>query len=264
MAKPYQIMGVINANDDSFYKQSRFTDSEAIAKLETMIEEGADIIDIGGVSSRPGSKAVSELEELQRLKPILDAIYAQKLYEKVELSLDSYSPLSLSYAFERGFHIVNDIHGLEDDAVCKLVSEYDAKVVIMHMQGRPETMQKRPNYNNLLEEIESFFKERIQKAEAFGIKEIVLDVGIGFGKTLEDNLTLIKKMAHFKTLSKELLIGASRKAMINALSPCAPEDRLAGTLALHLKAFDNGASIIRCHDVKEHVQAFKVHHALQQ
>jgi len=263
MAKAYQIMGVINANDDSFYRQSRFTDKEAISKLELMIQEGADIIDIGGVSSRPGSKAVSEEEELSRLKPILDAIYKQKLYEKIELSLDSYSPLCLSYALERGFHIVNDITGLRSDEVCKLAGEYKAKVIIMHMQGSPENMQERPQYTDLFEEIEKFFKERIEKADRYKIKDIVLDVGIGFGKTLEDNLLLIKKMDYFKILDKELLIGASRKSMINSVSPSLSEDRLAGTLAIHLKAFDNGASIIRCHDVKEHVQAFKLHQAIQ-
>ena len=262
MSKPYQIMGVLNANDDSFYKQSRFTPSNAISKIEIMIQEGADIIDIGAVSSRPGSVGVSDEEELQRLKPILDAIYEQKLYEKVSFSLDSYSLPSCAYALERGFKIINDITGLANDELSALVGSYKAKAIIMHMLGTPQDMQDNPSYENLLVEVENFFKERMSKAESLGVKDIVLDVGIGFGKRLEDNIELIKNMDYFKSLGKELLIGASRKSMIDRISPSSSDERLAGTLAIHLKAFDNGASLIRCHDVKEHVQAFKVHCAL--
>ena len=258
----YKIMGVINANDDSFYAQSRFSEKDAIEKIESMIEEGADIIDIGAVSSRPGSTPVSEEKELERLKPIVDAIYAQKLHESVQLSLDSYAPSAVAYALERGFHIINDITGLEDDEVCKLVGEYQAKAVIMHMLGKPQTMQDKPEYSNLFEEMEQFFAERIERAEAFNIKELVLDVGIGFGKSLEDNLSLIHHLGHFKKFHKELLIGASRKSMIDAISSSPIEERLPGSLAIHLKAYENGASIIRTHDVKEHVQAFKVHQAI--
>ncbi len=258
----FQIMGVINANDDSFYEMSRFQEKDAVSKIEMMIEEGADIIDIGAVSSRPGSLPVSETEELERLRPVLDLIYAQKLYEKVLLSLDSYAPAAVSYALERGFHIINDITGLSDDGVCRLVGEYDAKAVVMHMKGTPQTMQDSPSYSNLFEEMELFFSERIEKAEKFNIKEIILDVGIGFGKTLEDNLSLIHHLEHFSKFKKEILIGASRKSMIDAISSSSAEQRLPGTLAIHLKAYDNGASIIRTHDVKEHVQAFKVHQAI--
>lgn len=260
--KGYQIMGVLNANDDSFYEKSRFQERDAISKIEEMIADGADIIDIGAVSSRPGAKAVSEAEELERLRPIVDAIYAQKLYEKVTLSLDSYAPKAVAYALERGFHIINDITGLADDEVCRLIGSHQAKAVIMHMQGTPSDMQINPRYENLFEEIEGFFTERIEKAQSFGIKDIVLDVGIGFGKSLDDNLSLIHHLGHFMKLGKELLIGASRKSMIDAISPSPAQDRLPGTLALHLKAYENGASIIRTHDVKEHLQALKVNTAL--
>lgn len=261
-AQPYQIMGVMNANDDSFYEMSRFQEKDALVKIEAMIEEGADIIDIGAVSSRPGSLPVHEEDELQRLKPVLDVIYAQKLYERVQFSLDSYAPLAVAYALERGFGIINDITGLANDEVCRLVASYKAKAVIMHMQGTPQTMQVNPHYENLFEEIEQFFAQRIEKAEKFNIKELVLDVGIGFGKSLEDNLALIQHLSHFKKLHKELLIGASRKSMINSISPSEVKQRLPGTLAIHLKAYENGASIIRTHDVKEHQQAFKVHQAI--
>ena len=259
---PYQIMGVMNANDDSFYSGSRFSAKDAVSKIEKMIEEGADIIDIGAVSSRPGSVSVSAEEELARLKPVIDALYEQKLYEKVQLSLDSYSASSVSYALERGFHIINDITGLADDEVCRLIGSFKAKAVIMHMQGTPQTMQKDPRYTNIFKEMEAFFVERIAKAESFDIKDIVLDVGIGFGKSLEDNLALIHHLGHFKKLHKDILIGASRKSMIDKIAPSSVEERLPGTLAIHLKAYENGACIIRTHDVKEHAQAFKVHQAI--
>lgn len=256
------VMGVINANEDSFFSQSRFEGSSAVTKIEQMIEDGAHIIDIGGVSSRPGSEEVSEQEELQRVKPIIDLIYAQKLYEKVHFSLDSYQPEVLDYALSRGFNIVNDITGLQNDAVCEVAAKYRAKVVIMHMQNKPQTMQNNPTYENVLLDIDDFFTQRIEKAHAFGIEDIVLDVGIGFGKTLEHNLTLLKNLEHFKHFGYELLIGASRKSMIDTIVPTPVEQRLPGTLAIHLEAVKNGASIIRCHDVKEHSQAIKVFEAI--
>jgi len=258
-----EIMGIINANDDSFFQKSRFKDSSAILKIEQMIEEGASIIDIGGVSSRPGSLHVSADEELSRIKPIVDALYAQKVYENTVLSIDSYEPNVISYVLERGFKIVNDITGLANDEVCKLCASYNAKAVIMHMQGKPEDMQRDPVYENVLYHVEDFFKERIEKAQNFGIKELILDVGIGFGKTLEHNIQLIKNLEHFLYLGYPLLVGASRKSMIDKISPSVTEQRLGGTLALHLKAVDNGASILRVHDVYEHIQAVHVRDALK-
>lgn len=256
------IMGVINTNDDSFFCESRFSGSDAIVALEKMIEDGADIIDIGGVSSAPNSLHVEAKEELKRVKPIIDTIRQEKLYEKSSFSIDSYAPEVISYALESGFKIVNDITGLVDDEVCKLCGSYNAKAVIMHMQGKPQTMQDNPRYDSVLSDIYSFFQTRVQRAESYGVKDIVLDVGIGFGKSLEHNLMLIKNLEHFLTLDKPLLVGASRKSIIDKLSPSLPVDRLAGTLALHLEAVNNGASILRVHDVKEHFQALQVKKAL--
>ena len=256
------IMGVVNANDDSFFSGSRFKSSDAIVKIESMIEEGAEIIDIGGVTSRPNAPMVSCEEEFARIEPIVNLIAEEKLYEKCRFSIDSYTPNVIKYALESGFSIVNDITGLEDNEVCRLCAEFDATAVIMHMQGRPQDMQRNPHYNNILDYIYNFFGERIIKAESFGVKDIVLDVGIWFGKTLEDNLMLLKNLEHFLTLKKPLLIGASRKSMIDKIAPSSVEERLSGTLALHLEAFRNGASILRVHDVYEHMQALKVQEAL--
>lgn len=256
------IMGVINANQDSFYTESRFSPYNAIEAIEKMIGEGADIIDIGGVSSAPNSVHVGKDEELRRVKPILDAIKKEKLYNKTRFSIDSFEPEVIEYALKSGFDIVNDITGLVNGEVAKICASNGAQAVIMHMQGTPRTMQDNPSYSDILDEVYRFFEQRIAKAESLGVRNITLDVGIGFGKTLEHNLILIKHLGHFLTLGKPLLIGASRKSMIDKISPSSPQERLGGTLALHLKAAEEGASIIRVHDVKEHVQALKVQKSL--
>ncbi len=262
---PTQIMGVINANDDSFFEGSRFQKEDAISQIKQMISDGANIIDIGAVSSRPNADEVSELIELERIKPICDAIASEKLYEEATFSIDSYTPSVVEYALKSGFTLINDITGASDEAIIKLAVEHDAKLCIMHMQGTPQTMQKNPSYEDVMVEVSKFFEERIAKCEALGMerKNIILDVGIGFGKTLEHNITLIKNMAHFKVFGCEVLVGASRKSMIDKIIPTSVEERLAGTLAIHLKAVENGASIVRCHDVKEHVQALAVWEAMQ-
>ena len=260
--KECEIMGVINANDDSFFSGSRFLERDAVVMIEQMIEEGADIIDIGAVSSRPNAAIVSATEELERITPILELIKEKNIAQNVRLSIDSYEPLVIQKALNAGFTIVNDITGLENDAVCELCASYEATAVIMHMQGTPQTMQNSPIYNSVLDDVYSFFSERIEKAEHFGIKDIVLDVGIGFGKSLEDNISLIKNLEHFLTLEKKLLVGASRKSMIDKIFPSSVEQRLSGTLTLHLEAFRNGAAMLRVHDVYAHKQALEVQKAL--
>jgi len=261
--KNVQIMGVVNTNEDSFFEGSRFRGKAAVAHIEGMIEAGAEIIDLGGVSSRPGSEPVPETEELERVKPVIDAAYEHRLYERALFSIDSYAPSVVSYALEHGFGIVNDITGLENNAVAALCGEYDATAVIMHMQGTPQTMQQAPQYKNgLFETLSDFFEARIEKAEAFGVKKIVLDVGIGFGKSLEDNLKLIRDLEHFLCFGHPLLVGASRKSMIDKIVPSETSKRLPGTLALHMEAVRNGAQIVRVHDVEAHVQALKVFKAV--
>ena len=262
---PLQIMGVINANDDSFFEGSRFVEKDAIVEIEKMIDEGAAIIDIGAVSSRPGANPVSERVELERIKPICDMIAEQKLYEKATFSIDSYTPSVVEYALKSGFRLVNDITGASDNALILLAVKYNARLCIMHMQGVPQSMQKDPVYGNVMVEMDQFFEARIAKCEALGLskEKIILDVGIGFGKTLEHNLTLVKNLKHFRHFGCEILIGASRKSMIDKIIPTPTEARLPGTLAIHLKAVENGANIVRCHDVAAHRQALAVAEVLK-
>ena len=256
--KPTKIMGVINANEDSFFEGSRFKESDAIAKIEKMIEDGADIIDIGAVSSRPGSVAVCAEEELRRLEFLFASIHSQKLFEKVNFSIDSYEPVVIEKALDCGFAIVNDISGIKNIEIANLSAKYDASLVIMHMQGEPQTMQQNPIYSNVMTDVDEFFRNKIEIAKNAGVENIILDVGIGFGKKLEHNLELLRHLEHFLHFGYEVLIGASRKSMINEIFPSAVPDRLAGTLAIHLDAVNKGASIVRCHDVYEHKQALLV------
>ena len=262
---PLQIMGVINANDDSFFEGSRFVAEDAITQIEKMILDGANIIDIGAVSSRPGAQKVNELVELERIKPICDMIKEQKLTQKVTFSIDSYTPSVVAYALNTGFTVVNDITGASNEKIINLAVKHETKLCLMHMQGDPKTMQKDPQYEDVMVEVSDFFEERISRCEALGLsrENIILDVGIGFGKTLEHNIILIKNMAHFKKFGCELLVGASRKSLIDKIISSTTEERLPGTLALHLKAVENGASIVRCHDVSEHTQALAVFSALR-
>jgi len=264
-AKKYtnvKIMGVINANSDSFYSKSRFEGNKATEKIISMIEDGADIIDIGAVSSAPNTESVDEDEELRRLEPIFEAISKSDIAKKVTLSLDTFRGKVASQALDVGFEIINDITALSESTLGEAVAKKGATLVLMHMQGTPKTMQVSPSYNDVLDEISTFFEERCEKAKNLGIENIILDVGIGFGKRPEDNIALVKHLAHFRRFGYELLIGISRKSMIDKISPSPPEDRLAGTLALHLLSIQNGATIIRCHDVKEHKQMLRIYEAL--
>lgn len=257
---PIEVMGVINANEDSFFAGSRFKLEAAIEQIKQMIADGATIIDIGAVSSRPGAEVVSAEAELERIQPICDLIRSEKLDTSATFSIDSYTPSVVEYALQSGFKLINDITGAIDERLIELAIAYHAKLCIMHMQGTPQMMQTDPHYEDVMVEVSRFFGERITKCEAMGLSReaIILDVGIGFGKTLEHNTTLIKHMRHFKKFGCQMLAGASRKSMIDKIVPTSTVERLPGTLAIHLKSIEQGATIIRCHDVKEHIQAIKV------
>lgn len=257
-----KIMGVLNVNEDSFYAPSRRVGKEAMKRVEEMIKEGADIIDVGAVSSRPGTVWVEFDEERRRLDTLLRDIYSSGVYKEVVFSIDTINPDIAKLSFDSGFRILNDIEGFKNPKNIQVVSEYGAGAIIMHMQGTPKTMQKNPVYSDVIYEIEDFFKSKIASLKEAGIEDLILDVGIGFGKSLEHNLLLIKHLLHFKYLGYPLLVGASRKSMIDKLSPSLPEDRLGGTIAIHIEAIRNGASIIRVHDVFAHKQALSILQAL--
>jgi dihydropteroate synthase len=260
-----KIMGVINTNDDSFNAASRFKGDAATTRIETMIAQGAEIIDVGGVSSRPGSVYCGVEEELRRVQDVLQSIDEKKLFEKAVFSIDSFEPKVVEKALRCGFKIINDITGLQNPVLAKLAKEYGAQICIMHMQNNPQDMQKAPVYEDVVLEVEEFFAQRLEIAYAHGLsqKDVILDVGIGFGKTLEHNIELLTNLNHFQKFGCELLVGASRKSMIDKIAPAPVEQRLGGTLALHLLAYRNGASILRAHDVFEHVQALNVCKALK-
>lgn len=251
-----EIMGVTNINEDSFNEESRVNEESAIARIESHIESGATYIDLGGVSSRPGSKYCGSDEEFRRIKGVISEIYRLNLHEKAKFSLDSFDERCLKFALDHGFSMINDITG--DTSLSKLAAQYDVEYCLMHMKGKPTTMQVEPTYDDLIDEIDSFFSEKISECESYGCKKIVLDVGIGFGKSPQDNMYLIKHLEHFLRFSCSLFVGASRKSVIGHYANAVIKDRLAGSLYLHLKAYENGATIIRTHDVKEHIQMFKM------
>lgn len=265
-AKPekVKIMGVLNLNNDSFNKQSRVDETDFEKRLLAMLDEGADYIDIGAVSSRPGSRYCGKEEEFKRLNFALDLIYKKNYYERAIFSLDSFDEYCLEYALNKGFKLINDIQGLRNEKLAILAKKYSATYCLMHMQNDPHNMQDKPEYDFILADIESFFKEKLELLSSFGVGEILLDVGIGFGKSPRHNMLLIKHLEHFLHFQKPLLVGASRKSVINAYYKSEVDERLAGSLFLHLKAYENGASIIRTHDVKEHKQLFAMAKAMKE
>ncbi len=260
--KKAELMAVINVNEDSFNAKSRVSEEDFEKRLNDFLALKPEYIDIGSVSSRPGSEYCGKEEEFKRLKKVLDLIYEKNYYEQAIFSLDSFDEYCLEYALNKGFKLINDITSLRNLNLAKLASKYGAKYCLMHMQNNPNNMQDNPFYEDLLDEMTLFFKEKLELLESFGVKESILDVGIGFGKSAGHNMILIKHLEHFLQFNKPLLIGASRKSVINAYFQSEIKDRLAGTLYLHLKAFENGASIIRVHDLYEHKQLFALAQAM--
>lgn len=260
--KKAELMAVINVNEDSFNAKSRVSEEDFEKRLNDFLALKPEYIDIGAVSSRPGSEYCGKEEEFKRLKKVLDLIYEKNYYEQAIFSLDSFDEYCLEYALNKGFKLINDITSLRNLNLAKLASKYGAKYCLIHMQNNPNNMQDNPFYEDLLDEMTLFFKEKLELLESFGVKESILDVGIGFGKSAGHNMILIKHLEHFLQFNKPLLIGASRKSVINAYFQSEIKDRLAGTLYLHLKAFENGASIIRVHDLYEHKQLFALAQAM--
>jgi len=243
-------MGILNVTPDSFSDGGNFLDPKKASDHGLhLLEEGADILDIGGESSRPGSDPVPIEEEIKRTIPVIQAIRAQT---KALLSIDTTKARVAQAALDAGVDIINDISsGRFDPDMLPLAAQYQVPVILMHMQGTPKSMQEKPSYKNLLEEIKQFLEDRIAAAQDAGIstESIIIDPGIGFGKTYQDNLTLIKHLDHFKDLRRPLLVGISRKAFIGKILDLPPEERVEGTIASALLSILQGAQILRVHDV---------------
>jgi len=244
------IMGILNTTPDSFSDGGKFLEiGKAVDHALQMAEDGADIIDIGGESTRPGSKPVSVDEEQDRILPVIEKL---RTYSNVLISVDTYKSAVAGSAIEAGADIVNDISaGLFDPAMSEIVIDAQVPYIIMHIKGTPRDMQQNPVYRDATDEIYTFFEQRIMELTAAGHSKIMIDPGIGFGKRLQDNLELIRNLDEFRFLGFPVLIGTSRKSFIGQLLNKNVEDRLAGTLSSVSYAIENGADIIRVHDVKQ-------------
>ena len=265
------IMGVLNATPDSFYPDSRaVTVEDALAKADVLIREGADVLDIGGESTRPGASPVSQQEELDRVLPLVDAIHTR--WPDLPLSIDTQKAEVARQALAHGATLINDISAMrQDPEMSAVIAESGAPVLLMHMQGTPRTMQRHPSYRNVMDELKTFFTERLFTATRRGISEdkIILDPGIGFGKSLEHNLTILKNLSQLTVFKRPILVGISRKSFIGKLMgsteshPLPVEHRLEGTLAATLWALKEHANGFRVHDVGATRQAIQTWQSLQ-
>jgi len=249
------VMGIINATPDSFYEGHLNLSTEAILSLAgKMIADGADILDIGGQSTKPGSDPISVQEELDRVLPVIDAVH--KAYPDTIISVDTYNSEVARSGVTAGASIINDISGGNlDDAMLATVAALKVPYVCMHMQGTPSTMQKEPMYKDVVKEVLDYFIGKLDECSKAGIKDVIIDPGFGFGKTIEHNFKLLKNLSTFSITNRPLLAGLSRKSTIYRTLGITPAEALNGTTVLNTMALLNGASILRVHDVKEAKEA---------
>lgn len=254
-----RIMGIINTTPDSFYDGSRLPDpGQALERARQMIHDGAHILDVGAVSSRPGAEEISEQEEMDRLWPVLEAL--RKDFPDFPISVDTWRSGVVRRTRENfGINLINDITaGLRDEEMFKTVSELGLPYIMMHMQGSPEDMQESPEYTHVVDDLLQFFSERVYKLRKLGLNDIIIDPGFGFGKTLEQNYVLLKELHSFQMFELPLMVGISRKSMIYKVLETDPEHALAGTTAAHMAALIQGAGLLRVHDVKEAADTVKI------
>jgi dihydropteroate synthase len=256
-----KLMGVVNVTPDSFSDGGLYLDSDAaVAHGEKLVRDGADVLDVGGESTRPGAAEVGEAEELRRVEPVVAGLTGA-----ATVSIDTSKLAVAEAALDAGASIVNDVTALRrDPEMAALCAERGAGVVLMHMPGNPRTMQDNPAYEDVLDEIKAFLTERIEAAIAAGVEEerIWLDPGIGFGKTVEHNLELLRRLAELRELGRPLVIGASRKSFIGRIDGSEVDDRLGGSIASSVLAAAEGADVLRVHDVAETAQAIRVAEAI--
>ena len=257
-------MGILNATPDSFSDGGKYIHVDrALDMIHIMHKDGASIIDIGGESTRPGSEPVSEQEEIDRVIPILEKAYAT--FPKLTYSIDTTKLRVAEEALKSGATIINDVSGLQKEPeMASLAAKHDAGYVIMHSQGDPKTMQDAPSYKNVLEDVFSFLKEKVEFAQSKGVKNIVVDPGLGFGKSLQHNLKILAHLDKFVEIGVPVLVGASRKSMIGKILDDRPVDgRLIGSVSIHYDALMKGAKILRVHDVKEASDSLRIFQAIQ-
>jgi dihydropteroate synthase len=252
------VMGILNLTPDSFFDGGRYTRKDAwISQTEKMIQDGASIIDLGAVSTRPGAQNVSEEEEISRLLPAVELLCAK--YPGTVFSVDTYRAKVVNLTALAGAGIINDISGGRMDAgLFTTVAETGLPYILMHMQGTPAVMQKNPVYSDVTNEVSNFFEQNLVSLHQAGIHQVILDPGFGFGKSIEHNYKMLRELSIFKKYGCPVLVGISRKSMIYKLLEITPEDALPATSALHMIALINGADILRVHDVKEAVQVVKM------
>jgi dihydropteroate synthase len=258
------VMGILNTTPDSFSDGGLFVSKNAaIDRIGTMVEDGAQIIDVGGESTRPGSEPVSVDEELERVLPVLEEAVIK--YQETLFSIDTTKYEVAKRALDLGVHFINDVSGLrKEPRFADLCADYQVGYILMHSQGDPKTMQKDPYYSDVIQELNVFFSKRLEQLNISGVKNVILDPGIGFGKTLEHNLNIIRKLDTFTQHGIPLLVGASRKSMIGQiLNDREVNGRLAGTIAVHYHCLIKGAGILRVHDVKEAVDSVKIFQAIK-
>lgn len=253
------VMGILNVTPDSFFDGGKYNSPEtALAHAQQMVKEGAKMIDIGAASTRPGAERISEREEWGRMEKIIPLL-KEKLPNTI-LSVDTYQSFVAKKAVEAGAHIVNDISGgTMDGKMFQTVADLDVPYILMHIQGTPETMQQNPVYENVVEEVKSFFEKKIEKLQRLGVKQIILDPGFGFGKTVEHNYQLLQSLHEFVKMGFPILAGLSRKSMITKLFGVGKNETLNGTTALNTIALQKGARILRVHDVKEAMECVRIH-----
>lgn len=256
-------MGVLNVTPDSFSDGGQFLDfDKAVAHGLAMAEEGADVIDVGGESTRPGADPVIVQDEVDRTRPVVAALVRQGL----KVSIDTMKPPVARAALDEGAWMVNDVSGARTPGMLGLVAEKEAAICLMHMKGTPRTMQQQPEYEDVVQEVGEYLKERAEAAEAAGVKEVWIDPGIGFGKTTQHNLDLIDATDRLAAFGWPVLVGASRKSFIGRITggednPAPAEHRLEGTLVAHLRAAELGARMLRVHDVAAHRRALAMNSA---
>jgi len=256
------IIGILNVTPDSFSDGGKnFSFEQALAHAYRMAEDGADIIDVGGESTRPDSDPVPVEEELRRVLPVIECLAKEV---SVPLSIDTYKSSVAEKALKAGATIINDVSGFIFDArMPQVAAENNATVVLMHMQGNPKTMQRSPVYENVTQDVFKFLDAQVQRARSYGIGQIIIDLGIGFGKTLEHNLRLIKELKTFRSIGCPLLVGPSRKSFIGSILDLPVGERLEGTAAAVTACILNGANLVRVHDVKEMKSVARVADALK-